>query len=757
MDWNLGPIGARGWIYGQRQMTTDSRQIQITKVDKYAPADGVLVKGDVILGINGKPFTSDARKAFGAAIDVAEGDGKGQLRLIRWRAGKSANVTITLPRIGSYSDTSPWNCEKTDRIIADGLYYLQRNDIKGIPAQVKGLALLAAGDESHLRTVRKLAHNLVKQKLPGGMKAWHYGMQGIFLAEYYLATGDEAVMPRLRELVAGAAAGQSSVGTYGHGFSELGTVDGRLGGYGTVNQSGLMCQILLELGKLAGIDSQAVKKASWKGAELFEHYVDMGSVSYGDNLHAWPQSHDNNGTNGSAAIFMQLVGRKEAAQFYSRMMTASFNERETGHTGNYWGLLWGSIGAARGGPHAIIAFQKPQRWYFDLMRRPNGSFIYQGYAEPNYRPTYRNWDCTGLVVLGLSLPKKKLYLTGRGLSKKDFLSEDEVEDTVAAAQGLGPQAKENSVYYDKRSVDELMTDLASWSPVVRHYASQSLAKKENPPVVDELTKRLASKSRFEQYGACQGLGRLKGRSVSALPALLKAAQSDDQQLQIQAILALGRINDSSVVPQLLAMITPEIAEGRAMKLRALCYAIAGGWHFKINGLHHGYKPPSARGDLAKALNIMLDSPDGRSLSHLTNIYRNWSYDDLKPILPKLVETIETPAPTGIMFAHEIRVNNLNLLAKHGVAEGIAAGVTFLDNQNPWGNKKRTPAVVKTMKKYGAAAKGQADKLDAIAEKERNVTRGSRKEHKEVADMLNELANFLRETKVPGPQLKRIGK
>ena len=33
-DWNLGPTGARGRIYGKNLETTDARQILVTQVDK---------------------------------------------------------------------------------------------------------------------------------------------------------------------------------------------------------------------------------------------------------------------------------------------------------------------------------------------------------------------------------------------------------------------------------------------------------------------------------------------------------------------------------------------------------------------------------------------------------------------------------------------------------------------------------------------------------------------------------------------------
>src|ERR1700729_4213084 len=66
-DWNLGPTGARGWIWANKLETTEARQILITQVDRGSPADGVLAVDDVILGVDGKPFANDARRAFGEA------------------------------------------------------------------------------------------------------------------------------------------------------------------------------------------------------------------------------------------------------------------------------------------------------------------------------------------------------------------------------------------------------------------------------------------------------------------------------------------------------------------------------------------------------------------------------------------------------------------------------------------------------------------------------------------------------------------
>ena len=47
-DWNLGATGARGWMFPDKLVTTDARQIKITKVAQGSPADGTLAVGDVI-------------------------------------------------------------------------------------------------------------------------------------------------------------------------------------------------------------------------------------------------------------------------------------------------------------------------------------------------------------------------------------------------------------------------------------------------------------------------------------------------------------------------------------------------------------------------------------------------------------------------------------------------------------------------------------------------------------------------------------
>ncbi|MFY7877011.1 MAG: DUF6288 domain-containing protein, partial [Pirellula sp.] len=60
-DWNLGPTGLRGWMFCDKLVTTDARQIAITTVQPGSSADGLIAVGDVLLGVGGKPFSYDPR------------------------------------------------------------------------------------------------------------------------------------------------------------------------------------------------------------------------------------------------------------------------------------------------------------------------------------------------------------------------------------------------------------------------------------------------------------------------------------------------------------------------------------------------------------------------------------------------------------------------------------------------------------------------------------------------------------------------
>lgn len=132
-DWNLGPTGARGWMWAWKLETTDARQILVTEVAPGAPADGVLAIGDVILGVGSAPFDRDRRRALGDAITAAESArGGGELRLLRWRADEREVVTLELPVLEDYGTSAPWDCAKSGATLERACEHIAANMQGGI-------------------------------------------------------------------------------------------------------------------------------------------------------------------------------------------------------------------------------------------------------------------------------------------------------------------------------------------------------------------------------------------------------------------------------------------------------------------------------------------------------------------------------------------------------------------------------------------------------------------------------------------------
>jgi hypothetical protein len=181
LTYNLGATGLRGWIYNkcdsnheraQGRTTQASRQILVTHVGAASPADGVVKVDDVILGVDGKPFSDDARKSIARAIQEAETKARdGVLKLMVWRAGQTQDLSLKLAVMGTYSDTAPWNCEKSKRILDGAIKVLEKEKMEpNWAGSIQGLALLATGKPEHLPQLRDFARRLSKLEVDPDMK-----------------------------------------------------------------------------------------------------------------------------------------------------------------------------------------------------------------------------------------------------------------------------------------------------------------------------------------------------------------------------------------------------------------------------------------------------------------------------------------------------------------------------------------------------------------------------------------------------------
>ena len=724
--YNLGPTGLRGWIYTkpasfldsvQGRTTTASRQILITHVGAKSPADGVIAVDDVLLGAGGKLFVDDARRSVAMAIQEAEQEAHGGiLKLTRWRTGKTEEVHLTLRVMGSYSATAPYQCPKSTRILEEACKALEKERLtEDWAGAVSGLALLATGRAEYLPRLRELARKLgpttLRLELKDGMVVWDWGYRNVFLCEYFLLTGDQDVLHAIREYTVSLAKGQSLYGTFGHGLS-MRTPEGQLHGsippYGPVNAAGLVGNIAIVLGKKCGVQDPEIDPAIERASKFFGYYVDKGAVPYGEHL-PWPY-HENNGKNAMAALLFGLQGNQgEPTRFFARMATAGYANREYGHTGQGFSYLWGALGANAGGPDAAAAFFKEASWHFDLVRRCDGSFTYDGGEQygagrtddDTYygKSSYDGLSPAATYVLTYSLPLKNLHLTGKKASEANWLSPKEAAGAVASGRF--------DVDRRKKTVEELVAAFGDWSPIVRGWAAEELARRpEAKAMVPQLVVMAEGKDARARQGACEALGFI--RSTNALPVLVRLLQHEDRWLRVKAADALKKMGDAArpVLPEMLQAVAltaepvqPVVWDDPIQLTHGqLAEALFGGLlRNSVQGVDKGLLYP--------AIQAVARNADGMARMHLRSAFeKQLTAVDVQALGPDILAAVLTPCPADTMFGNEIRMGGFKALARYHFKEGVRAGVVFAKTQGGHGSENRTGEIMKALVDYGAAAR-----------------------------------------------------
>ena len=726
LTYNLGATGLRGWIYTkpanffesqQGRTTTFSRQILVTHVGAKSPADGVIKINDVILGVDDKPFADDARKSIALSIQEAEKEtNQGKLHLLVWRQGKTEKVQLKLRVMGSYSATAPFNCPKSKLIFDEACKVLAneplRDDMWGA---VNGLALMATGNPEYLPRVKALAHKIgpksLKLELKDGMFMWDWGYRNVFLCEYYLLTGDKDVLPAINEYAISLAKGQSMYGTFGHGIAKL-TPDGQLHGsippYGPVNAAGLIANMAIVMGKNCGVKHPEIEPAVDRASKFFGYFVDKGAIPYGEHM-PWP-NHENNGKNAMTALLFGLQGNRiRETQFWAKMVTASYQNREYGHTGQGFSYLWGALGANTGGPDALAAYFNQASWHFDLVRRSDGSFTYDGGEQfgpgktddNTYygKSSYYGLSPAATYVLTYSIPLKKIAITGRGVDQASWLTKKEVADAIASGRfDLDRKNKTN---------EELIEAMGDWSPVVRGWAAEELGKR---PERKELVPRLIVLAEGPDYRKRQGAAETLGyiNSAEALPVLVRLLTHEDRWLRVKAANALRNMGDTA------KPVVPEMLKAVVVTAEPLAPIV---WDDPIQLTHgelaaalfKGLLRTSIKGIdpelLYPAIRAISKNADGMARAQLTHTITNQlTLEDVQALAPDILLAIDIPSPADTMFANEIRMAGLRALSKYNFREGIRVSLKFAQTQSPHGSEKRMGEIMKELLRYGSAAK-----------------------------------------------------
>ncbi len=310
---------------------------------------------------------------------------------------------------------------------------------------------------------------------------------------------------------------------------------------------------------------------------------------------------------------------------------------------------------------------------------------------------------------------KGTRLTGRA-NKQPQISRSEAKSLIEDGRDWTPTLKHKA--YAKRSDEQVLNGLRSWSPVVRERSALSLADRSGD-YIPTLISMLKESDLYTQIGACEALAKFKGKSAPAVDILQEKLKADDLWLRIKASEALAAIGEPAMkaVPQLLAMFSQQDkSDPRQMQQRYLCFTLfnRGGMLGKsLDGVDHA--------KLLKAVKIGLANEDGRARGALSSVYKNLTYDQIKPLLPAIKKAIEERAQSGIMFCSEIRTSGLELFAKYKIKDGLEMAAHYIRYQKAHGNIKRIPKVLKIIESYGTHAQKVIPTLESHAqffEKER---------------------------------------
>ncbi len=499
---DFGPTGIRLTIEKDNVVT-------VAGIADESPASkGDIRIGDVLLEAQRRALdVADPRVPLGLAIGDAEAS-SGRLRLARSRNGREKSVTITIPKLGAYSDTWPRDCAKSRRIIAQTIAFLvaAQND-KGayrlgskravrdnVPGCLASLFLLSTGDDALLPHVERHALPLAKRaesrRNAGGHVNWQLGYQGILLAEYHLRTGDKRVLAGLQELCDWTIDNQAA-GGWGHG-ENVGA------GYtqsGLMNHAGIPVLVALTLAQECGL---RVDRAAYaRAVKLMYRMAGHGCIAYGDHRSelGWSTT---NGRNSMVACAFSLLSDhdqyRHAAEHLGSLVADSYYQPEFGHTGGGFNVMWRGLGSVHAPKSRRKNYRRQMdelRWYFDLCRRGDGAFSMPATPPDNKRYTGIEWG-TGAVALNYTAPLHTLRITGaprtqhgKRVAKPDFewgTVSDLAFFSVEHADGFGEETATPHEVYDlligKRKKEATVAFAAQhlhhYSPMVRTWAARSL-------------------------------------------------------------------------------------------------------------------------------------------------------------------------------------------------------------------------------------------------------------------------------------------
>jgi hypothetical protein len=536
---NLGPVGI-GINLIRPGMT-----MQIHNVEPGSPAEatGKLQKGQIIESINGNVLKdTDPRIILGNIITDAEAkDGKVVLKI-----KDVGDVLVTVPVMGSYSETWPLNCPKSDKIVRNLADLIAKEPE---PKWGSVIFLLSTGEEKDLEVVRGWMKDI---ETIGGLN-WEKGYKGPGLCEYYLRTGDQSVLPVIKQMTEELKVHMYSGGWSGRGAPAAFTYST---GSGQVHASGVHCMTFLIMAKLCGVE---VDEYMFNEAfAQFYRFAGHGNVAYGNGL---PEGgfRDNGKTSGlalglgaaalvapegEASVFAKARDNSAMKAFYAT------NWFHAAHTGGGMGEIWHHTAMSQvreKRPVPYRSYMDTRRWVMDLSRRFDGGIGIAGMDDRYDRSVSEDrMDWGTFFALTYTLPRKHLQLFGAPRSKW--------AKSMPLKRPWGNAADDEFHSIEPIEGGPLTMEELINETVETHASLAVIAKLTAPDMDDQTLYKYIHHPEYDLRSMAMDQVVRRGKVELVVPLL----KSDDARLRQAGLLALTGMFKGSALPQ--DKVTPEMHE-----------------------------------------------------------------------------------------------------------------------------------------------------------------------------------------------------
>lgn len=519
-----------------------------------AAATGKLEKGQIIESINGVVLKDrDPRFILGDIITEAEAtDGKINLKI-----KDVGDVLVQIPVMGTYSETWPVNCPKSDKIVRNLADLIAKEEK---PSWGSVLFMLSTGEEKDLDVVRKWMDGI---ETIGGMN-WEKGYKGIGLCEYYLRTGDQSVLPVIKKMTEELKENMYNGGWSGRGKPASFTYST---GTGQVHASGIHCMTFLLLARLCGVDvDQYMFEEAFK---QFYRFAGHGNVPYGNGP---PEGglRDNGKHSGLAvalAVATQLAPQGEESVYAEARDNAAMkafyatNWFHAAHTGGGMGEIWhhGAVALMREKrPNAYRSYHDTRRWVMDTSRRHDGSVAIEGMDDRYNRSLtdasgQRAWGT--YFALTYTYPRKTLQIWGapRSPYAKSFPLPDRPwgNETDDAFQSMKPAKFQGKTFLTEEDLMAETVETSSSVPILTKTSDPNMTEQDLMKVLchPEFAFRTLAANRIVSRGWNHLVvpllkaedPRLRHAGLLTITGMFKGRPFPDDQLTPEMFDAVGEI------------------------------------------------------------------------------------------------------------------------------------------------------------------------------------------------------------------------